>query len=133
MRPANREIRPKIDVARAAWITADVGQEMRATWFTSMVAGFVFGAVAIASGPQYGALGTTAVAITFLVSVFVGVFGVPQMREMREEGRRRGLGIFAVMAERSDFSRFYIPTWGRMFVWFCAAGAGGFVLKTIVE
>jgi len=106
---------------------------MRATWITSLVAGAVFGAIAAGVNRRTGAVADVILVAALLVTVLIGVFGVPQIREILEERKKRGLGMFGVMIERSDFSRFYFPTWGRMFVWFCATVVGVTAWKALVD
>ena len=60
-----------------------------------------------------------AIFIPIFFAVFiVGVIGVAQIRDIRAERKRRGLGIFDIMVDPDDFSCIYLPRFGRMLVWF---------------
>ena len=105
---------------------------MRATWITSLIAGVIFGSVAGIVVPRVDAMVFAMLLCVFLPTVFVGVFGIGQMKEMLEERKKRGLGFFGVLAESEDFKRFYLPTWGRMLIWFFATGVGVFVTRGVL-
>lgn len=91
----------------------------------------LFGSVVALLGEMKSELVTTLILVLFGVCAFVGVIGITQLREMYEERRRRGLGWFGVMIESQDFTRFYLPTWGRMFVWFIATAVAAFSTKAL--
>jgi hypothetical protein len=42
------------------------------------------------------------------------------------------MGFFGVMAEPEDFTRFYFPGWGRMFVFVAVTVATIFSLKALL-
>jgi|SRR5688572_19598097 len=105
---------------------------MRATWITSTVSGVILGTVIHVSESQHGKADMAVVLPVLFAVALVGVAGVDQFREMRAERRKRGLGLFGIMAEPEDFSRFYFPAWGRMFLCFGATAAAIFSLKTSV-
>jgi len=65
----------------------------------------------------------------FFAVVLIGVVGITQIRDMHAERKRRGLGFFGIMAGQEDFTRFYFPGWGRMFIWFVAVVVTIFSLK----
>lgn len=106
---------------------------MRATWYTSLIAGFLFAVIASRLEAPAGSPTLVLLVAVFFITGFIGVIGIPQLREMHEERRRRGLGMFGVMVERSDFARFYFPTWGRMFVWFCGTAVASLALNAFFE
>lgn len=88
---------------------------MRATWYTSILAGGIMGAVAhVLEG---GALDGSIVLILFLIGAPVAVIGLPQLREAQLERKRRGsLGL----TQEGDLLKYYLPAWGRMFIFFGA-------------
>lgn len=94
---------------------------MKATWVTSAVAGALFATIISIFGSNKSELANLVFLAVFLVSSVVGVIGIGQLREINAERKRRGLGIFSMMAEKDDFARFYVPGWGRSLVWFLAA------------
>jgi hypothetical protein len=96
---------------------------MRATWVTSLIAGMLFGYVARLVDTA-NLQGVYAV-IIFYISVLFAVLGVPQIREIYAEQRRRG----SVRVRKEDFPAFYLPAWGRMFVWFVACAISAFTIK----
>ncbi len=91
---------------------------MRATWITSAVAGAIFGTVIHLSERGGEQVSTAIILPLFFVLAVIGVIGITQVQEIRAERKKRGLGFFGFMAEPGDFSRFYFPGWGRIFVWF---------------
>lgn len=94
---------------------------MKATWITSAVAGAILGAVIHFAERDDGKADMALIMPVFFITGIVGAVGVSQFREMHAERKRRGLGPFGIMAEPSDFTRFYLPGWGRMLVWFISA------------
>lgn len=86
---------------------------MRATWFTSLVGGILFG-MAVRVFEVVELDGGFMLAL-FAIIVPVAVAGIPQLREMREERRRRGT---LTLMRDGDLFAYYLPIWGRMALWF---------------
>jgi hypothetical protein len=103
---------------------------VRATAITSLITGLGFGALVVYLDPASESAEIAVILTVFFTSTAVGVIGIPQIREMHAERKRRGQGAFGVLARHSDFSTYYLPTWGRMFLWFIASGVGGYLVKT---
>jgi len=97
-----------------------------------LFAGVLFGVVTGVVVPRVDAFAFLVLFGVFLPTTFVGVFGIGQMKEMLEERKRRGLGFFGVLAESEDFKRFYLPTWGRMFIWFLTTGVVALVTRGLI-
>ena len=97
-----------------------------------MVAGAVLGIVAGFVVSRVDAFAFLVLLIVFFPSALLGVFGVPQMKEMLEERKKRGLGFFGVLAESEDFKRFYLPTWGRMLIWIITVGVVGIITRGLL-
>jgi hypothetical protein len=56
-------------------------------------------------------------ALTFFFLVAVSVTDFSYWKRRVKEQR----SIFRPMASQEDFKQFYVPAWGRMFVWFVAS------------
>jgi hypothetical protein len=77
---------------------------------------------------EHKVIGGSIVLVIFMIVVPVGVIGIPQVREAREERRRRG--SFTLTRE-GDLAKFYLPTWGRLFVWFASCSASVLLMKSL--
>ncbi len=99
---------------------------IRATWYTSLLAGALFGVVAryIDTARLDGIYGV----VLFILTVPVGVLGLPQLREMYGEKRKRDA---VTLTREQDFKQYYLPSWGRMFLWFAAASATAFLARAL--
>ena len=98
---------------------------MRATWVTSLIAGILFGVVArlVDTANLEGGYAV----ILFFISALGAVIGIPQIREIHAEHRRRG----SARARMEDFPAFYLPAWGRMIVWFVSCVISAFTTKAL--
>ena len=86
---------------------------MRATWFTSLVGGIVLGAAIRVI--EVMKLDGRFMLVLFAIIAPVAVAGIPQLREMSEERRRRGT---LTLMRDGDLFAYYLPIWGRMALWF---------------
>ena len=68
----------------------------------------------------------------FALALFC-VFGTTQIREVYAERNRRGIGPFGAMLAKGDFTRFYFPVWGRMFIWVLAAGNSAICVRAFLK
>jgi hypothetical protein len=100
---------------------------MRATWLTSLVTGVGFGILAVL-GDRVGEQVHLILLAIFFVSTLFGVIGLPQLREAFAECRARGA---LTLMRREDLHRFYLPVWGRMFMWFLSTAATGLIAKSM--
>ena len=109
---------------------------MRATWFTSLVAGAIFGVlcrVVDTTGDEGMIRGFTrheafcALFIVFIFSVVFAVGGYSQLREMFAQRDRRGFPV--VIGQEEFTTTFYFPVWGRMLIWFSACAVAAFASK----
>jgi hypothetical protein len=99
---------------------------MRATWFTSMIAGVLIGFATHATEAYH--LGVAILILTFALSMLIAVIGIPQLRDANAEMKRRG--CIALM-QKSDLSAFYLPAWGRMLICFMTSVASILLLKAL--
>jgi len=104
---------------------------MKATWATSLLTGIILGGVIYISELS-GKADLVFVLPVFFASALLGVIGLGQIRSMHAERKKRGLGLFGIMASAEDFSRYYFPAWGRMFLWFLATVVTIFSLKALL-
>jgi hypothetical protein len=104
---------------------------MKATWATSLLTGIISGGVIFISELS-GKADMAFVLPVFFAGAFLGVIGLGQIRSMNAERKKRGLGVFGIMASPEDFSRYYFPAWGRMFLWFLATVVTLFTLKALL-
>lgn len=98
---------------------------MRATWFTSLLAGIVFGAV---TGLDEAEFSTWYGLALLLILVPVAVLGLPQLREAFTAGKQRE-GISTPRMD--DIRRHFIPAWGRLIVWLASAAAAAWVERML--
>jgi hypothetical protein len=104
---------------------------MKATWATSLLTGLIFGG-GIFISELSGKADMAFVLPVFLAGALFGVIGLGQIRSMHEERKKRGLGLFGIMASSEDFSRYYFPAWGRMGLWFLATVVTLFTLQALL-
>lgn len=108
---------------------------MKATWYTSIISGVGFGIILQVFDPETG-VETSIISLVFLAFMLVGVVGVSQIRDMFVS---RGPFIFppwgtwgtGIKVEKEDFTKFYLPAWGRMFLWFLSTVITVFVVKSV--
>lgn len=109
---------------------------MRATRATSAGAGAGFGVLAslveiaraAVAGTPVSIYMSLALLIGFFVSVLFGAIGIAQSRDFH--AKRQGRGILMDI-KKEEAAAFLVPLWGRMLVWFLAAGASALVVKAI--
>ncbi len=105
--------------------------KLRATRITSLIAGIIFGTT-LSLIETDTSTGTFLVFAMFLLFMVFAVIGIPQYREAQQEVKRRGLDRLGGLLEQEDFAAFYLPTWGRMFLYFCGTVAGALLTKALV-
>lgn len=110
---------------------------MRATWITSLLAGSLLGFLSrvVDLADEDGLPWTLtkqeaswALMLVFFVTTFVGVIGIPQLRESYAEMKRRGAWT---LNRREDLAVFYFPAWGRMAMWFVAVVLTSITAKAV--
>lgn len=99
---------------------------MRATWFTSLLAGVLIGMAARVS--ELADLDGSVVLILFAAAVPLAVVGLPQLGEAYAERKRRGS---IRLTRDGDLAKFYLPTWGRMFAFFGSCVISVVVMKRL--
>ena len=96
----------------------------RATRVTALVAGF--STVISIELIQEMRLSTACIALPFYGFAITGVVGIPQMQELQAERKRRGSYL---LLEPGDLKTYYVPVWGRMFLWFVGCVITGIIKK----
>lgn len=96
---------------------------IRATWYTSLLAGIIVGELAALANPPAQPPWGLLLLLAFFPLVFVGVIGLPQHQKIRAEMKKRGYGYLYWQIHAGDFRQYIYPLWGRGFIWFAAVVA----------
>jgi hypothetical membrane protein len=104
---------------------------MRANWITSIVTGVVVGTCSRILEANADKIMTAGFTLFFLASMFVGVIGIRQMTEIKNQFPALffpfSQGI--LIPKKENFADFYLPAWGRMIAFFLATSFTVFTLK----
>jgi hypothetical protein len=104
---------------------------MRANWITSIVTGVIVGTCSRILDANAGKITTAGFTLFFLASMFVGVIGIKQMTEIKNQFPPHlfpfSQGI--LIPQKENFANFYLPAWGRMIAFFLATSFTVFTLK----